>query len=142
MNCESQNLSGAKDDLKEACEISSNDFRIVHSLAELELRLAKRANSKLQIEKHIANSRAHCDSILKSPNADYARSTKVKASFLELQTLSTEKIDDRELELLLETLQGDIDDLKRREPDNVTALQTEAEVSLWLNETENAKNIN
>lgn len=139
MNCEEQNLSGAKEDLKEANELKPSDFRIIHSLAELELRLAQKAKSKLQVETHIANSRAYCDSILKSPNAGYARSTKVKVSFLELQTLAKEKIDDRELELLLETLQGDIDELKRREPDNVTVLQTEAKVSLWLNETDTAK---
>jgi tetratricopeptide (TPR) repeat protein len=58
---------------------------------------------------------------------------------LELQTLAREKIDDRELELLLETLQSDIDDLKKRQPDNATALQTEAKVALWLNETDDAK---
>jgi tetratricopeptide (TPR) repeat protein len=139
MNCEDQNLSGAKDDLKEASELRPSGFRIVHSLAELELRFAQRANSKLQVEKHIANSRAYCDSILNAPNAGYALSTKVKASFLELQTLAKEKIDDRELELLLEALQSDIEEMKRREPDNVTILQTEARVSLWLNEEEGAK---
>lgn len=139
MNCEDPNLVGAKEDLKAANELKPGDFRIIHSLAELELRLAHEATAKLQIEKHIANARGYCDSILGGPNSGYARSTKIKASLLELQTLAREKIDDRDLELLLETLQGDIDDLKKRQPDNATALQTEAKVALWLNETEDAK---
>lgn len=139
MNCEQPNLDQAKSDFLEAKERDSSNFRFTHSLAELELRYAERTDNVLKKQKHFAKSRELCADISSGRGASYARNTVLKVAFLELQTLAESSIEDRELELYLERLQDDLDAQLKREPDSEIALQLQARLAIWLNESATAK---
>ena len=140
MNCEQPNLDKAKSDFLEAKERNSSNFRFTHSLAELEIRYSEKNENVLKKQKHFAKARELCTEISRGRGASYARNTVLKVAFNELKTLADSPIEDRELELYLEKLHNDLDAQLKREPDNETALQLQAKLAIWLNESASAKN--